>query len=435
MNLNPILKVGDNYTTDESILSYETYSFYPETGVQYNNPGNITITVQNSPNWYHPANSWLEIEGDLQKKSDRKPYEADQSIAFANNGILFLFDQMKYLLSSNEIESVHHPGTASNIMGLAKYSTGYKPAGLLQCWAPDTDNDPAVTNKGFVQQQKFVFGSTPVGSFRFAIPLSHIFGFAEDYNKVVYGFVHQLVLTRASSDDNALFRRLDTTPPDDNVPDGKVKITNIRWKLPRVSPSDVAKYELLQQIKAETIFNVGFRMRQCITTSLPDSTQFTWRLGVRTSPEQPRYIFLAFQTARSEDQQKNIATYDHCGVTGAYVSLNNDRYPINGFEINFTKNHYDDLYYQFASFIERFYKVDKMITSTGVNALTYKSLYPIIMFDVSKQSEKLKSAVTDITLDIQFSASPTANSVAHAVMISDRKLRFKANGDHMNVLY
>ena len=252
---------------------------------------------------------------------------------------------------------------------------------------------------------------------------------------MVYGFVHQLVLTRASSDDNALFRRLDTNPPTDNVPDGKVKITNIRWKLPRVSPSDVAKYELLQQIKAETIFNVGFRMRQCITTSLPDSTQFTWRLGVRTSPEQPRYIFLAFQTARSENQQKNIATYDHCGVTGAYVSLNNDRYPINGFEINFTKNHYDDLYYQFASFIERFYKVDKMITSTGVDALTYKSLYPIIMFDVSKQSEKLKSAVTDITLDIQFSASPAANSVAHAVMISDRKLRFKANGDHMNVLY
>ena len=76
-----------------------------------------------------------------------------------------------------------------------------------------------------------------------------------------------------------------------------------------------------------------------------------------------------------------------------------------------------------------------MITSTCVDAITYKSLFPIIMFDVSKQSEKLKSAVTDITLDIQFSATPTANSVAHAVMISDRKLRFKSNGDHMNVLY
>ena len=108
-------------------------------------------------------------------------------------------------------------------MGLAKYSTGYNPAGLLQCWTPDTSNDPAITtNDGFAKRQKFVFGSDPVGSFRFAIPLSHIFGFAEDYNKV-YGFVHQLVLTRASSDDNALFRRKDTPAhADSNVPDGKV---------------------------------------------------------------------------------------------------------------------------------------------------------------------------------------------------------------------
>ena len=57
------------------------------------------------------------------------------------------------------------------------------------------------------------------------------------------------------------------------------------------------------------------------------------------------------------------------------------------------------------------------------------------MFDVSKQSEKLKSAVTDITLDIQFSANPTANSIACVVMIRDRKLRFKSNGDYMSVLY
>ena len=57
------------------------------------------------------------------------------------------------------------------------------------------------------------------------------------------------------------------------------------------------------------------------------------------------------------------------------------------------------------------------------------------MFDVSKQSEKLKSAVTDITIDIRFKENPTAKSVAHAVVISDQKLRFQSNGHHINVLY
>ena len=60
--MNSILKITDGYAIDESITNYETYAFYPITGTQLNNPGSITITVQNSDNWYHAANSWLEFE-------------------------------------------------------------------------------------------------------------------------------------------------------------------------------------------------------------------------------------------------------------------------------------------------------------------------------------------------------------------------------------
>ena len=433
--MNPILKINDSYATDESISNYQTYSFYPITGSQLNNPGSITITVQNSDNFYHIANSWLEFEGQLVKASDGEPYEAAHLITFANNGILHLFDNIKYRLSSTEIESVYNPGTVSNIIGLAKHSSSFSP-GLMQCWAPDTTNDPATTNEGFKQRHAFVSGTDPVGKFRFAVPLSHILGFAEDYTKILYGFVHTLVLTRSSSNANALFRRLDTTPTTDNVPDGSVNLEQVRWMIPRVSPADVSRYELFKQIKAATILNVGFRMRQSISTNVPDaSNRFTWRLGVRTRPEQPRYIFLTFQTDRAENQEKNIATFDHCNLSSAHVELNNDRYPINSFETNFTQNHYDHLYRDFSSFIQKFYKVDKMIASTVVNPLSYKSLYPIIMFDVSRQSERLKSGVTDITLHCQFKENPPAKTIAHAVMISDRKLRFKSDGEKMTVLF
>ena len=79
--MNSILKIKDSYGVDESISSYETYAFYPITGTQLNNPGSITITVQNSDNFYHPANSWLEFEGQL-KKSDGA-YGTDDLITFA----------------------------------------------------------------------------------------------------------------------------------------------------------------------------------------------------------------------------------------------------------------------------------------------------------------------------------------------------------------
>ena len=429
--MNSILKIDDNYKIDESIDNYETYSFYPITGTQLNNPGSITITVQNSDNLYHPANSWLEFEGQI--KNGVAAFEDSDLITLANNGILHLFDNIKYLLSSTEIESVFNPGTVSNVMGLAKYPSSFK-SGLIQCWAPDVNNNASITgptvNEGFKKRHDFFMAkSTPVGSFRIAVPLKHIFGFAEDYNKVLYGFVHTLVLNRSSSDKNALFSATAVTDT------GSVHLENIRWMLPRVSPSEVVRYEFVKQIESEKIINVGFRMRQSISTAVPTTNQFEWRLGVRSSPEKPRYIFLVFQTDRMENQKKNISTYDHCNLTSAHVLLNNDRYPLNDFETNFAKNHYDHLFHEFSSFIQKYYKVDDMITSTLVDPVTYKECFPIILFDVSKQSDRLKTGVTDITLKCHFSANVPASTIAHAVMISDRKLRFKTDGQKTTVLF
>ena len=115
--------------------------------------------------------------------------------------------------------------------------------------------------------------------------------------------------------------------------------------------------------------------------------------------------------------------------------MNNDRYPLNDFETDFAKNQYDNLYHEFANFTRKFYKVDDMITSTSVDPLTYKSLFPIIVFDVSKQSERLKNGVTDITLQCRFSSNPPEKTMAHAIMISDRKLRFKSDGEKMSVMF
>ena len=131
----------------------------------------------------------------------------DELISFDNNGILDIFDNIKYLLSSNEIESIFNPGTVSNIIGLAKYSSSFQ-RGLIRCWEPNTSNDPANTNKGFGKRRNFVIKTSDhIGSFKFVVPLKYIFGFAEDYDKVCYGFQHTLVLTRRSSDDNVLFRK------------------------------------------------------------------------------------------------------------------------------------------------------------------------------------------------------------------------------------
>ena len=424
-----ILNIKEGLNEDDSIVAYEYYQFYPETGTQYNNPGNITITVHNSDNFYHPARSWLEFEGQVVKTAADAAYVKGDLIAMVNYGILHLFDLVKYTLNNAPIETVFNPGLVSNILGLATFPDNFK-QGLIEGWSPDTsDTLVTATNAGFKARQELILGSepSPLGSFRLAIPLKRIFGFADDYGKIIYGFNHSLILTRSSTDNNALCRPNGTLA-------GKIKIKNIRWMLPRVTPNDMVKLELMRAIKEEVTLNCGFRMRQHISVSVPASTEFTWRLGVRSSPEQPRFIFLCFQTDRSENQEKINTVYDNVKLSSAHILLNNDRYPLNDFETKFSQNNFDVLYTNFIAFRKKFYGIDPMISPTFIGPLEYKTIYPIVCFDVSKQSERLKSGVTDITLHCRFEENPANKTIAHAVIISDRKLKFKSDGEKLSVI-
>ena len=43
--------------------------------------------------------------------------------------------------------------------------------------------------------------------------------------------------------------------------------------------------------------------------------------------------------------------------------------------------------------------------TSGVGPATFKSLYPIHVFDVSKQSDRLTEGVVDLTIRMEFSAN------------------------------
>ena len=127
--------------------------------------------------------------------------------------------------------------------------------------------------------------------------------------------------------------------------------------------------------------------------------------------------------------------YDHSQLSTAHILLNNERYPLNDFETCFEKNYFDNFYHEFIGFRKKFYGIDPIISSTSVGPLEFKKRFPIFCFDVSKQSERLKSGVTDITLQCRFDAPVPASTVAHVLMVSDRKLNFKSDGVKMNVVY
>ena len=300
-----ILKINDIPMQDESIESYETHEYEPFTGTSLNNPGEIRINIETQDLYTHPSESYLVVEGRLTKNDDTLYANAD-NVALINNAIMYLFNNIKYQLSGNELESIYNPGQASTMMGLLKYPDDFsKSVGMNQLWYKDTTTTANIANNtGFNVRHSYLIESpVPKGTFSFRIPLKHIFGFCEDYDKIVYGMKHTLTLVRKSNDD-AIFR-------DNAMAVGKIVLDKVSWFMPHVTPSDTEKYQLYKMIESKVTLPVAYRMRQCESVSVSQSTNFTWRLVAKTAPEKPRYIIIGFQTGKSGNQEENPAVFDN----------------------------------------------------------------------------------------------------------------------------
>ena len=427
-----ILQITEDIPVDDSIYEYEYKEYNPITGTDLNR-GSIVITIESQDIYTHPAESFLNIEGQLLLGANGH-YVDNDKIALINNGIMYLFSDVRYHLASHEIEVLQNPGHATTMLGMLKYPDDFtKSQGLNQVWAPDMeDGTPIAGNKGFKTRQEYIInmvtGADNKGKFNFKIPLKHFLGFCEDYKKILYGMQQRLTLTR-TGDNNAILKGQNAAN-NAALADGSIKINKISWFMPHVIPSDAYRLQLDKIIERKEKIPVGYRMLQCDNIPVPAGVgTFTWRLGVKSSPDIPRFIIVGFQTDKNNKQDKNPAIFDHCEVRNIYVTLNAKRYPDTDYENDFTVNKFSRIYGDAATFRKKFYNMDELISNSGINPENYKSLFPLFVFDVTKQSEKLKTSVSDIHIKASFNGdNPQAETIAYAVIISDRLFHFVSDG-------
>ena len=427
-----ILQITEDIPVDDSIYDYEYKEYNPIAGAPLNR-GSIVITIESQDIYTHPVESFLIVEGKLVKNADGGVYDADTLITLINNGIMYLFSDVRYHLASHEIEVLQNPGHATTILGMLKFPDDFsKSQGLNQLWIKDTGQGNTEVggdepNKGFKLRRDYIINMPASrGNFCFKIPLKHFLGFCEDYKKILYGMQQRLTLTR-TGDDNAILRA-------NGVDDGKVDITGIKWFMPHVIPSDAYRLQLDKIIEKKEKIPVGYRMLQCDNTSIT-GTEFTWRLGVKSSPDIPRFIIVGFQIGRNNNQEQNPARFDNCDIGNIYVTLNAKRYPDTDYDIKFSENRFCRIYGDSSTFRKKFYNMDELVSNHNINPVDYKNLYPIFVFDVTKQSEKLKTAFSDIHVKMRFNTNPALdndgnprNVMAYAVIISDRLFHFVSDG-------
>ena len=130
----------------------------------------------------------------------------------------------------------------------------------------------------------------------------------------MYGMKQTLTLVR-KSDNDAIYRAAAADA-------GKVTLDKVSWFMPNVLPADAEKLQLYKTIESKASLPVAYRMRQCDSITVPQSTTFTWRLSVKSSPEKPRYVIVGFQTGKDGDQEENPSIFDNVDVRNILVVCN-----------------------------------------------------------------------------------------------------------------
>ena len=155
-----ILKFTEKPHIDESIQKYEYHEYEPQARTNLNSAGEIVINIELQDLFTHPCKSYLIFEGRLTK-NDGTAYANADAVALTNNGIMYLFSNISYRLSNQEIESIHHPGHATSMLGLLKYSDDFSKAqGLNQLWQKDTSTTAVIAdNEGFKIRQSYLIQS------------------------------------------------------------------------------------------------------------------------------------------------------------------------------------------------------------------------------------------------------------------------------------
>jgi len=280
-----IFNITEKPEIDQLIEEYEYHSYEPITGTDLNRPGEIRMNIETQDLFTHPSESYLVFDSKLVKNADDAVYGNNDIITLTNNALMYLFSNIKYQLSGQEIESLFHPGQATTMLGLLKFPDDFqKSTGLNQLWYTDAATDASIAGN----------------------------------NK-----------------------------------------------------------------------NNGF-----------------------------------------------ASIFDHCNLTNMFVMLNSRRYPeIDYDDTNFTQQKFSRVDGDAAAFRTKFYNVEELIFSPNITPSDYKELFPMFVFDVTKQSKKLKNSVTDIQIKTQFSENVPANTEAFAVVISDKSLIFQSDGQKMHVEY
>ncbi|CAP36221.1 Protein CBG18878 [Caenorhabditis briggsae] len=152
--------------------------------------------------------------------------------------------------------------------------------------------------------------------------------------------------------------------------------------------------------------NNAFISRQLESYNIPNGNrEFTWKLG--TKYDKIKYIVVALQSNRDNNY------------------LNAERYPHDCLKFDFDKFNAVQQYNFAKEFRNSYYESTKDYIFMEEDVYYY--YYPLLVFDVSKQNDRIIQSRPDVTIKASFSKSIVQNTKCYCLIMSENIVEIKDN--------
>lgn len=393
-----ILRVRENVHQDNSINNQAIRNYLPYSNTSLNKSDEIRIPIQTQDAYTLPSESSLWISGQIIEEKLKK---ASDTLTIVNNGLLYLFEEIRYELNGLVIDKVRNPGVTSTLKNFVSLTPNETNRYENACWSGSSKNPNILDEEG---------------KFNVCIPLNLLLGFCEDYKKILVNIRQELVLLRSSSDLNCV-----VSSKADEVP--IITINKIVWRMPHIQVNDSEKLQLLNIIDRGADLQIAFRGWELHEFPLlQQTTQHTWNIKTSNQLEKPRYIIFALQTDRKNTVTRDVSNFQHCNLKNIKLFLNSTFYPYENLNLCFGDRQIAIAYDMYSRFQQSYYH--KFKSEPCVTLKQFIDNAPLFVIDCSQQNESLKNGSVDIRLDFETEKNIPPKTCAYCLILNDRLLSY-----------
>ena len=424
------------FRTSEYLQRYELVRYQlddviriPAVG-QHQQKTGYKFTINDRSSYYDWYNAYFEVQFELQKLADGERYVVADRAAVIN-GAHSLINHIMIKSAGKIVYDTNNLHKVTFVKNLLEYSDDFgRSVAKNSLWYLDTDATSANTNSGYQARKLLMTDADVLKDVNVIIPLNR-YSFFEELNERILIPMQLELNIELQNDDELIFKA-------NAADDGRVVVNRFLLWVPKLIPKDSLFGKFVDDYYKPSTWNYNREMYQ---VSAP--THSSGFFQISSSIDNVTDIFIYLQRAKTNNADENPYLFDTFKLDSADNAAANHRYLTTcrleyGNGIFYPETEYDSeskvrIFNDLMSYGMR---KNNYNSGTQLNLSNYNSLYSLIYFDLSYQTEKVTRDPKQLVFGYKLNANTLAADAfsVHAIVLYKETIVINKVGNEMVIV-